>query len=90
MNGQIKGLVVGLLLGVVLTISAAVFAGPTINVTTTGGPGDSGRFRLQSHTENGKETYAVLDTETGTVRVVSGEGNVVTIKPSQEGSTPAE
>ncbi|MCC6696390.1 MAG: hypothetical protein IT365_12235 [Candidatus Hydrogenedentes bacterium] len=90
MNGQIKGLVVGLLLGVALTISAAVFAGPTINVTSTGGPGAAGRFCFQSHMENGKGSYAVLDTESGMVRVFSGEGDVVTIDPSDADSSPAQ
>ncbi|MCC6485946.1 MAG: hypothetical protein IT364_00465 [Candidatus Hydrogenedentes bacterium] len=90
MNGQIKGLVVGLLLGVALTISAAVFAGPTVNVTSTVGPSTAGRFCFQSHMENGKGSYAVLDTESGVVRVFSGEGSVVTIDPEHEGPSTAE
>lgn len=90
MNGQIKGLVVGLLLGVVLTISAAVFAGPTINFTSTEGPDTAGRFCFQSNMDNGNGSYAVLDTESGMVRVFSGEGDVVTIDPSDADSAPAE
>ena len=90
MNGQVKYFVAGLLLGVVSTISAALLAGPTVNVTSTEGPSEAGRFCFQSHMDNGKGTYAVLDTESGMVRLFNGEGSITMSEAPQDSSAPSE
>lgn len=83
MRGNVGYLLVGLVLGVVLTVVAALVVGPNVNVTSSTNVNNSGRYDLITNsTEEGTE-FALLDSETGETRVLRADGNWQVLIPSE-------
>ncbi len=74
MISQSRYFVGGVLIGVVLTVCAALFVGPNVNVTSSNNINNSGRYELTSRQTDAGTEYAVLDSETGKVRVLHQDG----------------
>ncbi len=87
MRGNVGYLLVGLVLGVVLTVVAALVVGPNVNVTSSTNVNNSGRYELVANTTESGTEFAVLDSETGETRVLRADGNWQVLIPSgSEGS----
>ncbi|MCL4690999.1 MAG: hypothetical protein KJ060_00590 [Candidatus Hydrogenedentes bacterium] len=82
MRGNVGYLLVGLVLGVVLTVVAALLVGPNVNVTSSANVNNAGRYELVANTTEKGTEFALLDSETGETRVLRADGNWLTLTPS--------
>ncbi|GMV92890.1 MAG: hypothetical protein AMXMBFR82_26680 [Candidatus Hydrogenedentota bacterium] len=82
MRGNVGYLLAGLVLGVVLTVVAALLVGPNVNVTSSANVTNAGRYELVANTTEEGTEFALLDSETGETRVLRADGNWQTMTPS--------
>lgn len=79
MNSNCRYLLLGLVLGSVLTIGAALLAGTTVNVTSSVQESGAGRYELETQQTADGKAYTVFDRERGTVQTFTEAGPLLRV-----------
>lgn len=80
---MLKPFVSGLLLGSLLTLLGGVVVGPTITLGDIQSMNPSprhARYDLRVDERDGVSRYSIIDTETGTATIATGDGKTVVVK----------
>jgi len=89
MNSQGRYFLGGILVGVLITVCAALLLGPEVYVTSSANVNNAGRYELTTRQTDGGTEYAVFDTETGNVRILNDDGTWKSHDPNSDEAEPA-